>query len=384
MKVFSVVDGWLDNVAYSHSKSTSTRDSYRRGLREFCSFIESDPDTILKEYEASTDRVFRRRYAQLLRAWIAHLSNNGYSKNTVTARVMAIKSFFKYNDLPLAHVATAKSTVTFHNRDITKKEIVLVIGSVNTRERAFYSVMAQSGLRPDTLCKLRLKHIEPELNKGIVPCKIEVPAELAKGEYGAYFTFISEDAIDRLKAYLATRPGLGPEDYVFASRGSDEPLNRKSASNIFSNTIETLRKKGLLKFNQKQAGKPKELRMYNLRKWFRNQAAQAGVEYVNFWMGHKANYKAPQIPESDAHYFSREQVEVHRRLYMEKAAPYLRLDAQTPGEMELTIKELRSKVKELEASHARLQPLLDNLPRTIRALKELKKLKKKEREQAES
>jgi len=120
-----------------------------------------------------------------------------------------------------------------------------------------------------------------------------------------------------------------------------------------------------------------------LRKWFRNQAAQAGVEYVNFWMGHKANYKAPEIPESDAHYFSREQVEFHRRLYADKAAPYLRLDAQTPGEMELTIKELRSKVKDLEGKLEMLQPLLDNLPRTIKALRELKKIKK-EREQAET
>jgi len=181
-----------------------------------------------------------------------------------------------------------------------------------------------------------------------------------------------------LKAYLATRPGLGPEDYLFVNHGTDKHLNRKSVTNIFSDTIETLRKKGLLKFNQKQPGKPRELRLYCLRKWFRNQAAQAGVEYVNFWMGHKANYKAPQIPESDAHYFSREQVEFHRGLYAEKAAPYLRLDAQTPGEMELTIKELRSKVTDLEATLKAWQPLVDNLPRTIAALKELKKRKEAE------
>jgi len=244
--------------------------------------------------------------------------------------------------------------------------------------------MAQSGQRPGTLCQLKIKHLEPDFSKGIVPCCVKVSAEIAKGQFGAYFTFIGEESVKHLKTYFKTRSILGPEDYIFTNQGTDNQLNSKSATTLFSKTLLKLKESGVLTVASRDPGKPKEVRLYNLRKWFRNQAGKMGAEYVNFMMGHRANYKAQHIPASDAHYFSREQVEFHRSLYMEKAAPYLRLDAQTPGEMELTIKELRSKVKDLEASHAQLQPLLDNLPRTIEALKELKKLQKKERMQAET
>lgn len=359
IKVLSVVEAWLDNVAYSHSESASTRDNYSRDLKDFCTFINASPETILKEYEATTDRVFRRRYAQLLRSWISKLSNRGYAKNSVSCKVSAVKSFFKYNDLPLAYVPVAKTQITFHNRDLAKKELVMVIKSSSTRERAFYSVMSQSGLRPGTLSRLRLRHVEPELSKGIVPCKVEVPAELSKGEFGAYFSFIGEEAIDRLKAYLATRPRLDPEDFLFVNHGSDKHLNRKSVTNIFSDTVQKLRGKGLLKFKDNRPGKPRELRLYCLRKWFRNQAAQAGVEYVNFWMGHKANYKAPHIPKSDEHYFSREDVEFQRGVYREKAMPFLRLDEPTPTETERTITELRKDLAEKEKMLNILKPLIE-------------------------
>jgi len=47
------------------------------------------------------------------------------------------------------------------------------------------------------------------------------------------------------------------------------------------------------------------------------------------------------------------------------------------GEQSLREQELTGRVKDLEKQLKRLQPLVDNLPRTIKALKELKKLKKK-------
>jgi integrase len=375
MEKFDLVEAWLDNVAYSHSGSESTRIQYKRNLASFCSFIGKTPKQILDEYEGMTDREFRRKYAQYVRALISKDLKHGYASNTIQQHVIALTSFFKYNDLPLGHVPIGKGKIKFHNRDITKQEILKIMKVSRVRDQAFYSMMAQGGLRPFTLCSLRVKHIEPEFSKGIVPCKINVPEELAKGEFGAYFTFIGEEAIRYLQAYLTTRPGIGPEDYLFSAHGLDKPLSPKSISRIFVRTIEKLKEKGIMDFEQKHEGKPRNVRLYNLRKYFRKYGGQAGVEYVNFWMGHKANYEAPHIPESDEHYFSREDVEFHRQLYKEKAMPHLRLETPTASETDKIIQSQAQEIKVLKeqiVEFNRVMELLRN-PNVIKVLEKAAK-----------
>jgi len=46
-------------------------------------------------------------------------------------------------------------------------------------------------------------------------------------------------------------------------------------------------------------------------------------------------------------------------------------------ERDVEVEVLRRELADVKGSLKRLQPLVDNLPRTIKALKELKKLKKK-------
>ena len=361
MKKFDLVQTWLDNVAYSHSKSEATDKNYRFGLREFCEFIGCRPQQILNEYEQSDDREFKRKYARFLKTYISQLASSGYAVSTVQSRVTPIKSFFKYNDLPLGYVPIARKKIAFHNRDIKKREIEEILKISNVREQAFFCVMAQSGLRPITLCGLRIKHIEPDFSKGALPCKIEVPEELAKGQFGAYFTFMGEESVKYLKRYLTKRGSVGPEDYLFAKQGKDEQLNRKSASYLFTVAIEKLKQKGIVEFEQKQPGKPRELRMYSLRKYFRKNAyhEEATIEYVNFWMGHKTNYKAPHIPASDDHYFSREDVEFQRHLYKEHSMPQLRLETATPSETEKTIEGMRMEIDELRQENLKLKKRLN-------------------------
>lgn len=359
MKRFAVVQNWIDNVAYSHSRSIDTGRRYRWTMRVFCEFIEKTPEQILEEYEGMSDREFRRKYARYVRALIGQMNRQGYAINSVRGVVAGIRSFFKYNDLPLGHVPVGRNKVTFHNRDITKEEIVSILKISRPRDKAFFCILAQSGLRPDTLCSLRVKHIEPEFSKGKIPCKIEVPEELAKGEFGAYFTFMGEEAVNYLKAYLATRANVAPEDYLFTAHGKNQQMDRTSLSNVFRRAIIKLKEKGIMDFEQKARGKPRTVRLYNLRKFFRLKAGQAGIEYVNFWMGHKTNYKAPHIPASDAHYFSREDVESQRKLYAEKAMPFLRLETATPSETDRIIQQQAE--------------VIESLTKTVHTLKEQQK-----------
>jgi hypothetical protein len=274
--------------------------------------------------------------------------------------VRAIKSFFKYNDLPLGMIPQARDGIVFHNRDITKEEITQIMAQSRPREKAFFAVMAQSGLRPHTIKQLKLKNFE-SFDK--IPCKIEVPKEITKGKYGSYATFIGPEAIKYLKQYFATRTNLSLDSLVFCSHDDPaKPVNVKDVSRAFRMAARKLEKSGALDFEIRK-GKPSELRFYTLRKFFRKFANQMGFEHVNYMMGHTTRGSDPSYTPKDP--------EFYRDLYKEKAMPFLRLEAATPTETERTIEKLKEqisnkdqKLQELEQKIMKFEPLLELLSNT--------------------
>lgn len=362
MPKFDVVSNWLNSVAYSHSQSKATEEQYKRVWERFSRFLGKTAEQIITEYDASDDRTFKRKYAQYIRAWILELTRQGLTTTSIKVMIGAVKSFFKYNDLPLGMVPQAMSGIVYHNRDITKEEIVQIMSVSKIREKAFFAMMAQSGLRPHTQKQLRLKHLESLDN---VPCKIEVPKEIAKGKYGAYVAFIASDAIKYLKQYLATRINLTPESLLFCSHDDPEkPVNVKDMSRAFRLAARKLEESGAIDFEVRQ-GKPSELRFYSLRKWFSKQANQMGYENRNYLMGHMvkgsdANYK-PQDPE------------FYRQLYAEKAMPFLRLESGSPLETEKTIADLQTQLKAKAEAIEKLKQRLDSLEPFITSVETLKK-----------
>jgi integrase len=321
-----------------------------------------DANQLIAEYEVSDDRTFRRKYAGYIRSWMTYLSKpddggDPISNHSIKVMVGVIASFFKYNDLPLGHIPQATNGIIYHNRDITKDEILQIMTVSKIRESAFFAVMAQSGLRPYTIKQLRLKNIE-SFEK--IPCMIQVPKEIAKGKFGSYVTFIGADAVKYLKQYFATRSNLNPNSLLFcSSTDENKPISVKSESSRFRYSAQKLEKIGALKFEIRK-NKPSELRLYNLRKFFRKYANQMGFENVNYLMGHTVrgsdeNYK-PQDPE------------FYRALYAEKAMPFLRIDAPTPtetnqlvnamtkqheAEMDILKKELKKRDEQIQALNDR-------------------------------
>jgi integrase len=340
MTKFDIVETWLNNVAASHSASKSTEYGYRHNFDQFLTFIETTSQQILTDYDNMDERTFKRKYTMMVKAWISELQKKAYSPNTIIAKTTPLISFFKYNDLPLGFIPTLKARILYHNRDITKDEIIKIIDVSRARERAFFTMMAQSGLRPDTLCKLKQKHIEPDFSLGKIPCAIMVPQEIAKGKYQEYFTFMGEESVKALKAYFATRPDMTGESPIFAGYGKESNIKRTVwiFTTKFREALQTLRNKGEIQYEDPKEGKPATLRLYTLRKWFRKMAHQAGFEIVQYWMGHVVK---TGVEES----YRPRDIEFHRKLYAEKAMPFLRLESTTPLETEETMMELRKQLE---------------------------------------
>ncbi len=334
-----LVQAWLDSVALSHSGSENTENLYRYHFGCFLKFINATAEDIQKDSDAMPEKQFRQKYAHAIRAWSSQLMRENYTQSTISSFTGAVKSFFKYSDFPLSFVPTVRRRVTFHNRDISKEEILQILGMSTPREKAFYAIMAQSGLRPSTLCMLRIKNLEPDFSQGKNPTMVKVPEDLAKGKYHEYFTFIGEDAIRLLKDYLNTRRNLTGESYVFVNQGSEDPMIYNTISSMFRKAVRLLRDKGLMVYEQRKKDRPAEIRLYNLRKWFRKQAIQAGFENVEFWLGHTG-------PGVDASYRPQDPG-FYRAIYAEKAMPFLRLETATPNESEKRIEEQARRIDEL-------------------------------------
>jgi site-specific recombinase XerC len=356
---YDLIETWLNNVATSHSDSYRTRVAYKSNLELILNFIGKTPEQIMAGYNDSKDRRFKRQYAQHIKAFASAEFKRGMARSTINTRLAPIKSFFKYNDLPLGYVPMPKMRITYHNRDITHEEVKLILDASRPRERAFYAILAQSGLRPFTICNLRFKHIKEDLISNRIPCKIDVPIEIAKGQYRGYFTFISHEAAQYSKAYLHTRGKIEDNDFLFAKQGTKQQANPKSFSSLFSRTVQKLQEKGLIEVEQKERDKPRDVRLYSLRKFFRKHANQAGFELVQFWMGHIVN------AGQEEHYRPTD-VEFHRKLYAEKAMPFLRLETVTPTETEKTIDELKKQlaernqeVKAMKETIAKIQPVIE-------------------------
>jgi len=371
---FDPADSWIQSVAYANSGSKHTEINYRRSLDYFCYFIGKTPQQILEEYENSEDRQFKRKYARFLRGFIVAMTSKGYTKGTVKMLAAGVQSFFKYNDLPLGHVPKAKHSVVYHNRDITTDEIREILNISTPREKAFFSVMTQSGLRPHVIYQLKLKHVELQAKD---VAKIDVPKGMAKGKYMEHFSFIGKEALTHLRNYLKTRLHLTENSHLFSQYGKDAPIPRNTVSNSFHRTVVQLSRKGVINYEEVQ-GKPSEVRLYSLRKWFRKMAGQAGVDFVNFWMGHTSALGV------DLHYFSKD-VEHHREIYREKALPYLRIEGATPYEKESNFRQLEQKIEELEKKNLELKQRLngftlssDQVQELLRRIEKLEKLAQKQ------
>jgi integrase len=374
MSKFNIVENWLSTVGYSHSNSVQTRAMYQVNLQKFLDFTEKTPEQIVKQYERTSDRKFKRLYAQYLMSLIRELQKKGYSPSTISSTVNTIRSFFKYNDLPLGFIPSGSNLIEFHNRDIARTEVLEILRLANVRDRAFFCMMAQSGLRPSTIANLKTKDIEGILEENTpIPCKITVRQENTKGKYAEYFSFMGQESVSYLKDYLKTKNRkLTPEDYVFTKfeeETEEKPLNPAILTHMFERIVKRLRKKNILNFNistkqmsvETKNHEPlrdhisrSELRLYNLRKFFRKYAGHVGADYVNYWMGHTSALGV------DLHYFSKD-AEFHRKLYREKALPFLRLEVATSSDPENQIEELRNQVSQKDEEVKNLKDRIERV-----------------------
>jgi integrase len=273
--------------------------------------------------------VFLDQWQDLIRSYATYIKPR-YAPLSQKVFLTVPKSFFSFWKIPLDVDLPRRACVVYHNRDLTKEAIRQILSKASQRDRAIFLLMAESGLRSNTVVNLKYWQIKEDFEKDIVPMRILTPASEIKDHVGDRWSFIGEDGVKNLREYLQPRAPLKDQDYVFTtkkpSRVKGDQFTEASLSTIFRRITEHLKMEKGSPF-----GKPGHYRMHGLRKYFRNNM-KAEESFRKFWMGHSLGV--------DAHYISRDPEE-HRKRY---ARGYEELRILKP-ETSAQITEIADKLK---------------------------------------
>lgn len=298
------------------TESEVTTPVYTSRINAFRDFVKARFHTDIEElkhlwreakYSSIQDREkFLDWLADITEAYAVYLKQQGFKVTTRHSNLSVVQSYLHKGcrikecdvDLP------KRLFITYHNRDITKEEIRKILEHCTLREKLFYLMMVEMGVRPRTIVKLKYWMIKEDFEAERVPMKIELPSEILKDRIGDRFTFIGEDAFKLLKEYLSLRPNIKDDDLILQpevkARMKKPYLSPETFSNKFSDLVLEL---GLVERTEK--GKPKKLRMYCLRKYFKNNTYWDSM-YRKFWSCHKS---------VEDHYIAKD-VEKHRQEYV--------------------------------------------------------------------
>jgi len=312
---------WVEDWIAARCESSKSERGYREEIEEFAEFCEvrgKDFYRIVEEWrtakrlgEADKDE-FVDQWSDLVRAFTPIIRKK-YAPLTVKNYLTVVKSFMGFWKVPVDVELPKRACVIYHNRDLKREEVRQILTFASPRDRVIWLLMVESGMRPDTAVNLKYWQIKDDFEAARVPMRILMPAATIKDRVGDRWTFIGEDGFRELKEYLKGRGPLKDDDYIFGSerkgRVKGEQFTEASLSVKFNRVAKKL---GLVE--GKSSKGPNPVRMYGLRKYFRNNL-KSEEAYRKWWFGHSLG--------SDEHYISRDP-ETHRQKYQE-GYPHLRI-----------------------------------------------------------
>jgi integrase len=272
---------------------------YIRGVKSFCDWAGKNPDQIIAECKDADNIPNQKalyKYSQLVDDFIGMLQENYSAPNTIANYAKGIKCLFFTNGLKLASLGRLSSKVKFKDRAPRPEELQRLIDMGDLREKVIVSWLALGGFRVGTLAKLKYYHVKEDLENNRNQIHVHVEAEITKGKYHDYDTFVGEEGITYLKAYLDYRRRGHPKGYMAPEEITDDsPLIRNARSRTpkpveawqISQIVRNLYYKA--EITTQKRGSRHSVTPHSIRKFFRTQLEALGVDrdYVEYMMGHR-------------------------------------------------------------------------------------------------
>ena len=180
-------------LMYEKMFSSNTVNSYVRDLEEFNSFLES-------EY-------IKHVTYKDIRSYLAHMYNKKYSSRTISRKLSAIRSFYKYEvnkgvirDNPCLLISNPKvekklPNYLSYNEIETMLEVPDTFKNNSLRDKLIIEILYSTGIRVSELVNIKVKDIDFYNNQILI---------LGKGNKERYVIF-GNTLTDMLKEYISIK-----------------------------------------------------------------------------------------------------------------------------------------------------------------------------------
>jgi len=280
--------------------SPGTLYQYIYGINRFCRWANTQPDQLIEncqDQDGDPKPKALAKYSRLLDDFVGCLQAEDLAPGTISNHVKSVKALFRANRLRLDLPYNLSKRTVYSDRSPTPEELQRLIDIANLRLKVIVSMLALGGFRAGTLVKLQYRHVRRDLEKNITPVHVHVEAEITKGKYHDYDTFLGQEAAEYLRTYLEARrrgtqkippENIHEESPLIRNQQSKRPIPLTPAA-IYRLIHNLYVRAGLLP--DKPYGGRYELRAHSIRKFFRTEMSALGVDrdYIEYMMGHTIN-----------------------------------------------------------------------------------------------
>ena len=288
---------WYENL---NARSYLTASTWLRTLGYYCELENTTPDKLLMDMKQVD---FKDTFVDFVR----RLEKQGKAGSYIIRYKKVLRSFSRFNGKAIEldiNIAGEHLSPTIEDERVpNKEELGRLLRKASPRGRVSVSLMAYSGLRPESLGNyegtdgLRLKDIKGlKLSENIefdkIPVMISVKSMLSKARH-QYFSFIGEEGATYIKEYLEERRRAGEElEYDSPLLQFDYKKNYKKRNDFLRTTLTTRDIRDAIQ------GAGLKMRPYVLRAYFSTAldiAESKGLishPWRQFIMGHKGDIEA--------------------------------------------------------------------------------------------
>jgi len=303
VEAFVVGNGVVSDFLGKFGKSPATRREYARALAMFFKWLRLvegvgfGPGEFLDEHlrRRALLRVEDRRWA--LKVVLKFCRDNPLladnADGTKYGLFAALKGFFDYHEASLTSskgVFGRREKVKYRPKQMNVDLAKRVLAALGQRERAICLCMLQSGQSIKQILEVfnfKPEYLRESLRSGAQRIRLDFDERKRNGF--TYFTFISQDAVQELRKWLAERDRKLDEkgiksNAIFVTR-TGKPLKPLKFAVLFNQRMHAA----------KLSSGPYSLRSHMFRKLFKSEASvpDRGIDpsCVEFWMGHAEDIK---------------------------------------------------------------------------------------------
>jgi hypothetical protein len=277
--------------------SQETLRIYLYSARRFSNWLNTEPDQLItncKDQDGDPNPKAISKYNKLLDDYVGELQAEGLVPGSVSGYIKGVKALFRSSGIKLELNYTLPNRAVYKPRAPSPEELQKMLEIANLREKVIVSLFAYGGFREGTLTKLKYRHVKRDIESGVTPLHIHVEAEITKGKYHDYDTFLGQEAVEYLKLYLQLRrkgtnkippENINDESPLISNTRSRRPTQIQTPA-VYQLIRKLYQKAGMI--SEKSIGRRNDICVHSIRKFFRTQLASLNiqVDYIEYMMGH--------------------------------------------------------------------------------------------------